>query len=94
MPRPPEKTERGGGFTSTMPVKAIPVACLICQPAFLLEEVMTRTQRILLCAIILAVDLVVFFLPLTAIFLIYIIMQNPPWFREFLQQLDRTHPSS
>ncbi|MGD8271964.1 MAG: hypothetical protein PVH74_01945 [Desulfobacterales bacterium] len=55
---------------------------------------MTRTQRILLCAIILAVDLVVFFLPLTAIFLIYIIIQNPPWFREFLQQLDQTHPSS
>ena len=55
---------------------------------------MTKTQRILICAIILAVDLVVFFLPLTAIFLIYIILQNPPWFREFLHQLDQTKQSS
>ncbi len=55
---------------------------------------MTKTQRILICAIILAVDLVVFFLPLTAIFLVYIILQNPPWFRDFLQQLDQANPSS
>jgi hypothetical protein len=51
---------------------------------------MTKKQRILICVIILVLDLAVFFLPLTAIFLVYIIWQNPPWFREFLQQLD--HP--
>ena len=51
---------------------------------------MTQKQKILICVIILLVDLAVFFLPLTAIFLVYIIMQNPPWFREFLQQLN--HP--
>jgi len=55
---------------------------------------MSKKQRILICVIILLVDLVVFFLPLTAIFLIYIILQNPPWFRNFLQQLDHPHQSN
>ena len=49
---------------------------------------MSKKQRILICIIILVLDLAVFFLPLTAIFLVYIILRNPPWFREFLQQLD------
>ena len=49
---------------------------------------MSKKQRIMICVIILLLDLVVFFLPLSAIFLVYIIMVNPPWFREFLQQLD------
>jgi hypothetical protein len=49
---------------------------------------MTMRNRILLSLGILAVDLVVFFLPLTAIFLIYIVIYNPPWFREFLSELD------
>jgi hypothetical protein len=49
---------------------------------------MSNANRILLCIGILMVDLVVFFLPLTALFLIYIIMYNPPWFREFLKGLD------
>ena len=49
---------------------------------------MSKKQRILICVFILVLDLVVFFLPLTAIFLVYIILRNPPWFREFLQQLD------
>jgi hypothetical protein len=52
---------------------------------------MSKKQRILICVIILLLDLAVFFLPLTAIFLVYIILGNPPWFREFLQQLD--HPN-
>jgi len=49
---------------------------------------MSKKQKILICVLILVLDMVVFFLPLTAIFLVYIILQNPPWFREFLQQLD------
>lgn len=49
---------------------------------------MTMTNRILLSVGILAVDLLVFFLPLTALFLIYILLANPPWFREFLDRLD------
>lgn len=50
---------------------------------------MSMVTRILLSLAILAVDLVVFFLPLTALFLIYILLANPPWFREFLEGLDR-----
>ncbi|MBW2201786.1 MAG: hypothetical protein JRF71_13280 [Deltaproteobacteria bacterium] len=49
---------------------------------------MTMTKRILLCIGILVVDLAVFALPLTALFLIYILIINPPWFREFLNRLD------
>ena len=55
---------------------------------------MSKKQKILICVLILLLDLVVFFLPLTAIFLIYIIWENPPWFREFLQQLDDPKQSS
>ena len=50
---------------------------------------MTMKYRILLGLGILAVDSVTFFLPLTAIFLIYIIIYNPPWFRDFLNELDK-----
>ena len=49
---------------------------------------MTMTKRILMCTGILLLDLVVFFLPLTAFFLIYILIANPPWFRDFLNDLD------
>ena len=55
---------------------------------------MSKNQKFLICVLILVLDLVVFFLPLTAIFLVYIILQNPPWFREFLQQLDHSNPTS
>jgi len=51
---------------------------------------MSRVHRILLCVGILMVDLFVFFLPLTALFLIYIIIFNPPWFREFLKTLTKS----
>ncbi|MFZ0614675.1 MAG: hypothetical protein WAM73_20685 [Desulfobacterales bacterium] len=51
---------------------------------------MRLTTRILLAAAILLLDLVVFFLPLTAVFLAYVIIFNPPWFREFLDRLDRS----
>ncbi len=49
---------------------------------------MNTTQRLVLAGGILLVDLLVFFLPLTAFFLIYILMHNPAWFREFLDTLD------
>lgn len=55
---------------------------------------MTRNQRLLICILIFVLDLAVFFLPLTAIFLVYVIWQNPPWFRVFLEQLDQPKPSS
>jgi len=46
------------------------------------------THRILLALISLLVDLAVFFLPLSAIFLAYILLANPAWFRRFLETLD------
>jgi hypothetical protein len=46
------------------------------------------TMRIFLSIGIVLVDLFIFFLPLTAFFLIYILMANPPWFRAFLDNLD------
>jgi hypothetical protein len=52
------------------------------------------TQRLLLAGGILLVDLLVFFLPLTAFFLIYVLMYNPPWFREFLNTLDNASNSN
>jgi len=50
---------------------------------------MTMTKRILLSIGIMLVDLAVFALPLTALFLIYILIVNPPWFRDFLNRLDK-----
>jgi hypothetical protein len=58
--------------------------------SFFREHTMSFGQRILLSVGILLIDLVVFFLPLTALFLVYIILANPVWFREFLQKLDHT----
>jgi hypothetical protein len=58
--------------------------------SFFMEHTMSFGQRILLSVGILLIDLIVFFLPLTALFLIYIILANPAWFREFLQKLNHT----
>lgn len=49
---------------------------------------MDMTKRIMISAGILLVDLIFFFFPLTAAFLAYIILFNPPWFRNFLEDLD------
>lgn len=54
---------------------------------------MSITHRILICTGILLLDLAVFFLPLSAFFLVYIILANPPWFRQFLQRLDQADPA-
>ncbi|MCK5241532.1 hypothetical protein KAR34_03675 [bacterium] len=45
---------------------------------------MSFTKRLLIACGLLLLDGIIFFLPLTAIFLVYIILVNPPWFREFL----------
>ncbi len=53
------------------------------------EEIqMTMTQRVLLAAVIVLVDLAAVFLPLTAIFLAYVFVFNPPWFRDMINRLD------
>lgn len=50
---------------------------------------MTIAQRALLACFLIIVDLVAFFLPLTAILLAYVIVFNPPWFRDFIINLER-----
>ena len=49
---------------------------------------MKMTHRVLLAVGVLALDLVVFFLPLSALFLAYVFIYNPPWFRELINSLD------
>lgn len=49
---------------------------------------MSKQNRILLALGILLLDLVVFFFPLTAFFLAYVIVYNPPWVKDFLEKLD------
>ena len=51
---------------------------------------MNKSKRIMLGIGVLLVDLIVFFLPLSAIFLMYIIIFNPPRFRAFLNNLDNS----
>jgi len=56
---------------------------------------MKMPKRILLASGILLIDLVMFYLPLTALFLAYILIYNPPWFREFLNEINSAdHPST
>jgi len=50
---------------------------------------MNMTYRIVLAALVLLVDLAVFFFPLTAVFLAYILIFNPQWFREFLDGMEQ-----
>ena len=49
---------------------------------------MSKQNRILLALGILLLDLIVFFFPLTAFFLAYVILYNPPWVKDFLERLD------
>ncbi|MFW6114856.1 MAG: hypothetical protein ACOC6E_01010 [Thermodesulfobacteriota bacterium] len=49
---------------------------------------MSRTNRILISVGIILLDLVVFFLPLNALFLAYVVLYNPPWVKDFLERLD------
>ena len=53
------------------------------------ERLMSLTFRILLAALVLLLDLVVFFFPITAVFIAYVIIFNPPWFKEFIRRLDQ-----
>jgi len=54
---------------------------------------MSLTIRIFLSIGIVLIDLIVFFLPLTAFFLVYILLVNPPWVRDFLDRLNDAAPS-
>ena len=50
---------------------------------------MKPLNRLLLALGIVVVDAAAFFVPLAAIFLAYVIIVNPPWFRDFLKRLDK-----
>ena len=50
---------------------------------------MPLKYRILIVMGILVLDLALFFLPLCAFFLAYVILANPPWFRDFLNESAR-----
>jgi hypothetical protein len=54
---------------------------------------MNFTHRILISIGIVLLDLIVFFLPMGALFLAYIILVNPPWFRQYLQKIDQAKPA-
>jgi hypothetical protein len=54
---------------------------------------MRGAYRILLALLILIVDTAAFYLPLTAIFLAYILIWNPAWFRDFLNNFDPNDPA-
>ena len=48
---------------------------------------MTLSQRVLLAAAILIIDVVAVFIPLSALVAAYIILARPPWFREWVGSL-------
>lgn len=50
---------------------------------------MNLFYRILICAAILLSHAVIFFLPVAELFLVYIILFNPRWFRDFLDRLGK-----
>jgi len=54
-------------------------------------SIMNMKKRLLISVGILGIDLVFFFFPLSAVFLAYIILCNPRWFRDFLNNLPETH---
>ena len=47
-------------------------------------------KRLLLASGVILLDLVIFFFPLSAFFLAYVIIYNPPWVKGFLEGLDKT----
>lgn len=47
---------------------------------------MPMKYRILLAAAVVLLDTLVFFLPLGAVFLAYLLIANPAWFRDFLER--------
>ncbi len=56
------------------------------------ESAVNQLQRLLLAIAIIAVDAALFVVPFAALFLAYVIVANPKWFRDFLNGLDRSEP--
>lgn len=49
---------------------------------------MDQGQRLMLAIVVVVVDAALFVVPFAALFLAYVILANPPWFRDFLNRLD------
>ncbi len=45
--------------------------------------------RIILALVVLVVDFLVFFVPLSGLFLAYVLVFNPPWFRDYLNRASK-----
>jgi hypothetical protein len=52
------------------------------------EYIVSQASRLVLALVIVLVDWAVFFFPLAALFIAYVITTNPPWVRDFLNRLD------
>lgn len=52
------------------------------------ETTVSPLQRLLLALAIIVVDAALFVVPLAALFLAYVIVVNPKWFRDFLARLN------
>jgi hypothetical protein len=50
---------------------------------------MKMWKRLLLVGVLLALHYILMFLPLAELFIVYIILVNPRWFRKFLDNLDK-----
>jgi hypothetical protein len=50
---------------------------------------MKMWKRLILVAVLLALHYLLIFLPLAELFIVYIILANPRWFRKFLDNLDK-----
>jgi hypothetical protein len=51
----------------------------------------SQLSRLILALVVVLVDWAVFFVPLSGLFIAYVITTNPPWVREFLNRLDTGH---
>jgi hypothetical protein len=54
-----------------------------------MERSMSLTNRILIAALVVLLDLVVFFFPISAVLIAYVIIFNPQWFKDFILGLDK-----
>lgn len=48
---------------------------------------MKQNERIVWAFVILAADMLVFLIPVTAVFAAYVLIARPPWFRDWIRQV-------
>lgn len=53
---------------------------------------MTLTNRILIAIGVIVLDCLIFFIPLTAFFMAYVLIYNPNWFKNFINRMDQKEP--